>query len=198
MSLMFLFLLPFQHRSHILHWFLVPIRLTLKNSGCCFDLFIKKNWIATLGFLEKSMFAKSSLHKWPRSQLTLQPNYRRCQLDIFKGSHVATGAHFIFHIKEPWRGLEPAIFGEKYAFMCAGLKGLGRWTAPTEEIFLFGWCGSSLKHLKHLKLWDSEMARARTCLQHFCSARVHTRFRQSSSYTWDLKFGLENEVGTAC
>jgi len=33
---------------------------------------------------------------------------------------------------------------------------------------------------------------ARTCFQ--CSARVHTRFRQSSSYTCDLKFGLENEV----
>ncbi len=132
-------------------------------------------------------------------QMTKKPtnpsaNSRRCQLGIFKGSHVATRAHFIFYKKEPWRGVKPAIFGEKYAFMCAGLEGLGRWTAPTEEIFLFGWRGSSLKHLKHLKLWDSEMVWARTCLQHICSARVHTRFRQSSSYTWDLKLGLEHEV----
>ncbi len=117
--------------------------------------YLLKKWIATLSYLEKcTFFAKSWLNKWPKSQLTLQPNYRRCQLGIFKGSHVATRAHFSFHKKEPWRGLKPAIFGEKYAFLCAGLEGLGRWNAPTKEIFLFGWRGSTLKHFK---LWDSEM-----------------------------------------
>ncbi len=53
-----------------------------------------------MGYLEKSMLTKSCLNKWPRSQLTLQPNYIRCQLGIFKGSHVATRAHFIFNKKE--------------------------------------------------------------------------------------------------
>ncbi len=62
MSLVSLFLIPFQSRSHILHWFFwVGATLT----------YFFKEWIATLGYLEKSMLAKSWLDKWPRSKQTL-------------------------------------------------------------------------------------------------------------------------------
>jgi hypothetical protein len=43
MSLVSLFLLPSQPRSHILHWFFWRVSLNLKKfSGCHFNLFLKK------------------------------------------------------------------------------------------------------------------------------------------------------------
>jgi hypothetical protein len=97
MSLAFLFLLPFQPRSHILHWFFwwVPVRLK-KISGCHFNLFFKKmnshfglSWKIHVGQkLTKQMTKKptnpsAKLHKMPVRHIQGQSCCHLCTFYFF-------------------------------------------------------------------------------------------------------------------